>query len=423
VLGSALLSLALFFAFFAALLRMRRRAALGLALVLAAVAGWAARAATRAVPCVIDDVVANPCKTGGFWELAGPAGVPCVVLEGAMTWDRPPVKGVKLLSGLGVPDVRGENCDWFIYTRARRRSSRAPACRSTDTGGHVFRFHEVDGRCESFLYGPTDLRRIGVLLEERRVLEQRIARGAASDVEHDRLDELAGELELLRPSEQNEEPRLSVPLTAERLDSGRVRVTIGREAQELAPGGWSRWYSPSFEVSPLVRVSALTRVRLISAADPLELFVDTLQIDPAHPPFWQPISQPASYSAELARALGEGFETVGWACLTMPFKDKAIDTQLFLEDIQFTHAWRVKLLESALARDDWTILMNVESTPDRVQHMLSPVLRSALPAPAREGAERHKVIEYFGRPTSYADVTRPPTARWTRSSGVCSIST
>ena len=80
-------------------------------------------------------------------------------------------------------------------------------------------------------------------------------------------------------------------------------------------------------------------------------------------------------AAKLAREIGGDYETVGWACLTHALKDdreglRTIDIRTFLEDIEFTQGWREKLLMSALRNDDWRLLMNVESTPDRVQHMM-----------------------------------------------------
>lgn len=397
----AALVFACFFAVFAFVLRIRRRASLALALALGAAGAWAGQRAARAVPRIVDDVIANPCRTGGFWEEAARAGVPCVVLEGAMAWDRAPVPNLQILSGLGVPDVRGENCDWFVYTSDSKKAvTLAPAYTKTSTGGFVFLLQEAGGRFESRVYGPTNLVAIGARLAERATLRARIDAGTASDADHDRLDEIVRELGVLRPAPESEDGRLSVPLVVERKDGG-ARVAIDGHAQELAVGGWSNWYTLDFELSALVRVRALTRARLVSL-EPLELFVDTLQIDPAHAPFWQPVSQPPAFAAELAHDLGAGFETVGWACLTMPFKDARIDARTFVEDIEFTQGWRTKLLDLALARDDWRVLVNVESTPDRVQHMLYQYYDPA--HPKYDAAKAAQTVPYFGRETKLADV-------------------
>jgi len=373
-------------------LKLRRGAALGIAAVLGGVGGWGGWSAAHAIPPVFDDVVSNPCRVGGFWEHAARHGVASVVLEAAMSWDRPEVPGARVLSGLGLPDARGDNCEWFVYTTRASEIETAPACNVTPTGGRVFRLSERNGRFESALHGPADLLTLGRLLGQKRELQALIAEGRARDADLDRLDEVNAALRAARVQQGSEENRLSVPLAIE-LRGARARVTIGETAQELAPGQWSDWYRVEFEFSPLLRLAALTRARLMSL-EPLELYVDTLQIDPAAAPFWQPVSQPPGFSAELAQGLGEGFETVGWACLTMPLKDGRIDAQTFLEDIEFTQRFRVELFEAALARDDWRLLFFTESTPDRVQHMLYRHHDTA--HPAHDAAAARQVVRYFG---------------------------
>jgi len=330
--GAALVLFALLFVF---VLRFRKFLAVALAIVLGSAGGWAGYAASAGLPKTIPDVVTNLVRTGGFWEVAARAGVPCVVLDGPMTWDRPDVPGAKVLAGLGVPDARGSYGDWFVYTTDPAELARAPKGRSTPTGGTVFRVDEIDGRIEAAVFGPREF----VSDEEAR------ARG-------------------------RERGRLSVPLVVSREKGGRVRVTLDGVGHELAEGEWSPWYHPTFEAGSLIKVRAITRVKVVQARNPFELYVDILQIDPSSPPFWQPVSQPPEFVSDLARAAASPFETVGWACLTMPLKDREIDPKTFLEDVDATRADREKLLGIELARTDWRVLFAVEATPDRVQHMM-----------------------------------------------------
>ncbi|HKC24539.1 MAG TPA: alkaline phosphatase family protein, partial [Thermoanaerobaculia bacterium] len=319
-------ALAVFALLFVLLLRIRKSVALPLALALGAAGGWAGFVASASVPRKIPGVVANLARTGGFWEEAARAGVPSVVLDGAMTWDRPEVPGAKVLSGLGVPDVRGAYGDWFVYTTDASESDRAPQGRSTSTGGTVFRVDEVGGRIDSMIYGP-------------------------------------------RKFDAPEAERLTVSIVVERTSNGKSKVTIDGADHEVGEGEWSPWYRLSFDMSALVKVHAITRVKVLSST-PFALYLDFLQIDPSSPPFWQPVSQPVGFSRELARATSSPFETVGWACLTMPLKDKEIEPRTFLEDIDATRAGREKLFAEEIAKSSWRLFMAVESTPDRVQHMM-----------------------------------------------------
>lgn len=394
----------LFLALFVFALRARRKVAVALALVLGCVAAWAGSYASARVPRVIDDIAGNPCEVGGFWEVAAKAGVPCVVLDGAMCWDRPDVENARVLAGLGVPDARGANCDWFVYTTSEDVYQYAPQFKESSTGGRIFRLEERDGKFHSQVYGPRDLAPIGKLLAEKRELQARVDGGQAVDADIDRLEEIASELAAYSPSQYSEEGRRSVELELAPQSSGKVRVRIGAQSQELAAGEWSDWYRVTFELNSLVAVHTVTRVKLVSVVTPttpLELYVDSLQYDPRKPPFWQPLSQPASFASELAKAIDDDFDTVGWACLTMPFKDSKIDPRTFLEDIEFTHGWRTKLLRAALAKDDWRVLMNVESTTDRVQHMMYRYYDPQHPKYVKEEAEKR--LTWFGREITYGD--------------------
>jgi predicted AlkP superfamily phosphohydrolase/phosphomutase len=319
------------------------------------------------VPHTIIDYSANPNVTGGFWEAAARAGVESIVIDAAMAWDRPTIDGARVLAGLGVPDARGQNGDWFIYTDDPAESAAAPKGRGTSTAGTVFRVDEEDGRIVSAIYGPPNFWERDRLARELAEVEEGVADTSkgyeAIETLRTRLAELEKEARAAR------DEHMQLPLAVERAD-GKAKITIGDATQELAAGEWSSWYRLTFEVNPLIKAHAIARVKVVSLADPFELFVGILQIDPENPSFWQPISQPASFASELAEMIGEPYETVGWACLSMPYKDAEIDEETFLEDIQFTQAWREKLTLACLERDDWRLLMSVESTPDRVQHML-----------------------------------------------------
>ena len=146
----------------------------------------------------------------------------------------------------------------------------------------------------------------------------------------------------------------------------------------------------------------MTRVRLNSASDPLELYVNNLEIDPAAPPFWQPISQPSSFSADLVEWTGSPFETLGWSCMTNQMKDEKLDIVAFLEDIEFTMGWREKMTMAALARDDWRVLFSVFSTTDRVQHIMYKYYDAEHPMHDPEEAARR--VTFFGEEISLSDV-------------------
>jgi predicted AlkP superfamily phosphohydrolase/phosphomutase len=360
------------------------------------------------IPREITNVVGNPTKAGGFWEVAGKNGVQCVVIDAAMAWDRPEVPNVKLLAGLGVPDVRGANGDWFIYTTSDTQIRRAPEGQTTNTAGRIFRVDERDGRIESFVYGPQNYWLIDRARAELRSIRDQLGKPGLTDVKVDRLRARSNEilqdvlprLECRKQYDRSEEGRSNLPLVVEKRP-GKTIVTIGGQAQEIQEGKWSNWYHLTFELNPLVKVKAITRCKLVRRDDPFELYVDILQIDPSDPMFWQPISQPKGFAAELEKSIREPYETVGWACLTMPLKDREIDPVTFMQDIELTRKGREKLLKAALARNDWRALVVIESTPDRVQHMMYQY--SDPEHPLYDASKAAQKLEYSGQKIALSD--------------------
>jgi len=335
---------------------------------------------------------ANPLQTDNFWDHAARSGVQSIVLDAAQAFDHPAPEGAKVLAGLGVPDARGGIGDWFIYTTDPSEFDRVPRGRTKGlTAGTVFRVDERNGQIQTRIFGPENFWKQELLEREKQELNARKASGDMSRDEEfelgDRLYALDEELRRLK------EERTSVEMGITR-EAGGARIRIGDEEQFVQEGGWSDFYHLTFTLNPLLKVRALTRVKLITLNDPsFELFVNVLDIDPAAPPFWQGVSTPFGFSAELADACGP-YETYGWSTATMPFKDGEVDPELLMEDVEFTLKWREGVTYSALGRDDWRLFMSVFSTTDRVQHMMYQFYD--VDHPLHDPVAAAREIDFFG---------------------------
>ncbi len=348
------------------ILRLKALLAVILSFILGVVGAGGAWVAKSYVPDTVPGVIGNPVAVDAFWDVAARAGVESVVLDAAMSWDRPTTDGARVVGGLGLPDCRGDNGQWFIYTTDEYEIDREPLGRVSSTAGTIFRIEDWrNGKIESNIYGPSNFYELAKAKEELASIEEQLdpERNIGWKAGNE-LRERKKELERL----DNEGAHVTVPMVLEKQPSG-VRITIGAQSQDVAEGEWSDWYKLSFRLNPLIGAHAVTRVKILQLEDPFTLYVNTLDIDPAEPQFWQPVSSPPGYSAELSGLVGGPFETFGWACATMPFKDKVIDAVTMLEDIEFTMKWREDITREALAQDDWQLMMSVFSTPDRVQHM------------------------------------------------------
>lgn len=381
-------------------LGIRKPLAALLALVVGAAGGWSAAGSLENVPTEAAVVFRNKVKAAGFWDHAGEAGVPSIVLDAALAFGRPHAPNTRVLGGLGLPDVRGGiSGEWFVYTSDDIWFDSGPKGeRAGDTGsGTVFALTEdADGAYRSSVWGPLDIHARARASRELQRIDALLADPKLTWKESQSLrDERAASEDVLNGMRSRPwEHRTSLPLLIEPTDGG-ASVTLADQRQDLVEGAWSDWYHLNFELGPLLNVRAITRVKLVSAADPVTVYVDSLGIDPREPPFWQPISQPREFSRELAEWLGEPYETLGWACLTNQMKDERIGVQAFLEDIEFTMEWRRRLLDRALSRDDWRLLFSVYSVTDRVQHIL---YRHADPEhPMHDPEEAAQLVRFFGK--------------------------
>jgi len=341
--------------------------ALFFGLILGAGGAWGGMTVRGMLPETLP-LTRNPNQARNFWDHLGEAGVPTIVLDAAQAFDMPAPENVELLAGLGVPDARGAIGEWFLYTTDQDEFSRPPKGRTDDlTAGTVFRVDEYDGEIQTKIYGMKNFWLEEKLRTEIDEIEEQLRRTDLPFEKSTKLSErnrdLKSQLSTARGSRTNVDMVI-------KIEGDQARVRIGDQEQVLGVGEWSEFYELDFRMNWLLSTKAITRVRIKTLDDPhFEMFVNVLDIDPRDPPFWQPISSPFEYSAELAASCGL-YETYGWPTATMPFKDSLVEPEVLLEDVEFTMDWREKLTFDQLSRDDWRCLMSVFSTTDRVQHMM-----------------------------------------------------
>jgi len=377
------------------LLRMRTALAVVLALVLGGVGAWAGGSMRGHYPNEYPRYT-NPLVAQNFWDIAGEAGVNSIVLDSAQSFDSDSPDDVNVLHGLGVPDARGGIGDWQIYTTDVEQFGRVPAGTRTSTAGTIFKVDRRDGAVKTTYYGPKNFAYEEELEGELDALNKRLNDPSIGYKESQTLRAELGPRasELKKELAENIDIKYGIPmeLSITPDDAGKYDVKFGDQSQKLAVGDWSDFYHLTFSLTPMVKVHGVTRCKLVSDQPDLKLFINTLDIAPESPPFWQEVTSPADYAASLAS--GGSFETYGWACMTMPFKDGEIGPELLLEDIEFTFKWRERLFFDQLARGDWRLLMGVFSTPDRVQHMTYQYYDEGHPMYDPEVANRE--IEFFG---------------------------
>jgi predicted AlkP superfamily phosphohydrolase/phosphomutase len=276
------------------------------------------------IPTRMPSVINNRQGTT-FWQLASRRGVKTAVLEAPINFPPERLQNGVLLSGLGVPDIRG-TMGTFSYW-----ATDAVGAADTEMGGKVARIRvDRTGRSRSVVHGP------------RRPFGQRDAEGRIPD--------------------------LTIPVEFQRL-RGRapaVRIALQGQVRTIREGAWSDWYTIRFQIAPLVEVRGIARFHVIQAWPELRVYLSPVNLDPRKPPM--PISQPPAYSAELARKHGL-YKTLGWPEDTWALNEEKIDEKVFLEDLHDTFSQQKRLVLDALDTMKPQLFVTVFQSTDKVQHM------------------------------------------------------
>jgi len=316
-----------------------RRALMAALPVGALVAAGGLTAAFRLIPRELPTAVRDRLGTG-FWSVAGSAGVPAAVLQAPVCFPAEHVPNGRLISGLGVPDLRGTAGSSTLYDTLAEGESEAAM------SGRRIGITVRDGRVETTIPGPPDF-----LSPDRRPI------------------------------------RRPFTFTVDRA-ARRVTISVDGRSQTLREGEWSDLFDLRFRVHPLASAVGLGRFCLMECGDRVQLYLSPISIHPGHVPPIVALSQPRSYAAELAEQIGP-FKTVGFAAEVYGLNQGFIDEDAFMADLWDVVAQREAMLETELARDDWQLLFALFQATDRVQHMLWRLFDPTHPFHDTALAERH----------------------------------
>jgi predicted AlkP superfamily phosphohydrolase/phosphomutase len=273
------------------------------------------------------------------WDHLSGAGVGSVVLRCPCTYppDRP--RG-RMLSGMGVPDLRGGFGTPTFYSTAEGVAARE--------GENFVRVRADGGTVATHLIGP-------------------------------------------RHPTTRADVRVEVTLVFDPQGRG-LTVCSGGSPKELEVrlGRWSDWLRVRFKVGAFQSVYGAVRFHLIRLEPEVALYASAVHFDPNAPPF--PISEPPDYARELAGEIGT-FATAGMVEEHTGLNNERFGEEAFLA--QCEDAWREReaMMVYELGRFDDGLLFCLFDTPDRVQHMLwrfrepgHPANRGRPPAPGLERA-------------------------------------
>lgn len=250
------------------------------------------------------------------WELLGARDIGSTVLRCPCTYPPDALLG-QMLSGMGVPDVRGGLGTSTFYT-----SNPSAVSRESES---LVRLPRGKGETvATHLIGPRNLKTGSDLQMEIAILLDPVGRRV-----------------VIHSSGSPE--KLEVPLQS-----------------------WSDWLRVKFKHGLLQSVRGLVRFHLLSLEPELELYASPINFDPDLPLY--PISAPPGFAGDLAWRIGP-YHTTGMAEDTSGLNNERISEEAFLD--QCANVWREReaMMTLALERFESGLFYVLFDTPDRIQHM------------------------------------------------------
>ncbi|MBW8873442.1 MAG: alkaline phosphatase family protein [Acidobacteria bacterium] len=327
------------------LFRLRWPVAAAVAGVLGIAAGvGAGMAAARLLP-VSRPIAINNQHGDTFWKLLGQAGKRVRVMRIPVTFPPKAFEHGELLSGLGVPDLSARIGKPFYFTSELF---------FTPKGGGDFSVEVVE------------------LVDNKGTVETEIK-------------EVPNEL-FPKPDGSTDYVKIPMALTVS-PDRQSLRILVSGNDLTLKPGQWSDWVRFTFPFNSLLKVKGIGKFKLLSLDPEIKLYLSPLDFDPEHLPPGFDVTTPASFVHDLTREHGL-FKTRGWMIDTWSPNTGTADEQTFLDDVKMTVDKDKEILNGALAKDDWDVLVHYFEFTDRVQHIMFRFFDPKHPLYTADGAAK-----------------------------------
>ena len=254
-----------------------------------------------------------------FWKLVADAGIPVTALNIPYSFPPDRVKGGALLSGLGVPDVRGTNSTCYFYSTDLTTED----LNNPPGGTRYFSLEKGGRKYESVIEGP-------YAVEGKR-----------------------------KPIE--------IPVTF-KVNSEKSTVSIktcGR-TEEVPVGEFSGFFKLEFPITSRYTMAGIARFHVLDAGPGLSLYLTPISMHPAEQ--YIPFSFPMGFAAGLAAKFG-CFKNVGWVHDTSGLNSGRLPESVFLEDSFGIMEAREEMTLDRLAAGREDLFISVFTITDRVSHM------------------------------------------------------
>ena len=135
---------------------------------------------------------------------------------------------------------------------------------------------------------------------------------------------------------------------------------------EVREGCWSDWLRVKFKQGLLQSVRGILRFHLVSMEPEFQLYASPVNFDPDFPLF--PISSPHGFAGELAWRIGH-YHTTGMVEDHTGLNNERISEEAFLDQCETVWREREAMMLHGLEQFDSGFFYCLYDTPDRIQHM------------------------------------------------------
>jgi len=253
-----------------------------------------------------------------FWEQAALNRIKTTAFQIPVTFPSVDMKGGKMMSGLGVPDIRQTQGTYQYYATDLSPEEAG----SSVYGGIQHKINVVNNVARTYIEGPPD------------------------------------------PTKEGFHP-IQLPLKIKIVDDNTVIVDINGDRIKLYKGRFSDWVVIKFHITPIVSVTGICKFYLLSVKPELKVFLSPIDISPINPPV--PICNPSDLTTQLAKQLGL-FRTRGWAINNMALTEERIDEKIFLDDLFSVEDMRRRITLHLMDKDPSDLFISVFQATDRVGH-------------------------------------------------------
>jgi predicted AlkP superfamily phosphohydrolase/phosphomutase len=285
-------------------------------------------------------------KSVPFWKILGDHGVFSTILRVPITFPPERFKG-HLLSGMCVPDLKGSQGTFTLYTSDKERAK-------SMEGGQCIPVDVVTGGIQTYVSGPANT-----------------LRGTA------------------------EEMRLPLAIAVS-PDSETASVRVDGQEFRLKKGEFSPWIRLTFRPGLGIKARCVCRFLVLAVRPEFEMYLSPLNIDPEKPAL--PISHPFYYSIYLSKLLGR-FVTLGLANDTWALNEGVLTEEAFLEFAYSNHQEWERIFFNALSKTKRGVVACVFETTDSIQHMFFRYLDRNHPAlkSGKARMDEHVIEDLYAR--------------------------